>query len=562
MIPAKIEKKTPGYEAYVADVTIGTPPKTYRLKISFSFDDLILYKNLEFESTSYCEVSGGNDLLHIGSEIYRIPIISDPRRTLITDESYCEDCVGILGLGYGSVFWKMWPEMSFSRNNIYLNTINPEFIYNRKGEIHVLNCEYPQIDGSLCKFTGDITFGKKVYSNMKIEFALMDENILLPEAIYDEYMKNKNIYKGDPSKWGKIHLNSTINPFNLFEVNIEKFDKFKSFKNTIKFDIKPENYIRYITNGGKKFGIKPSTTNSLRIGVEGFRNFIFHRSIINSQLILKESTTNDFLSLENIILIGIALWLLMKWIITDINNIEEIGIPYRNRFWSIVFELIGIGITIASYVLPSTLSILSGYLIIYILTGVVLGVTLVFKIASIGISLIKFRKARPVYQSQNSEVFEVNIVRSLTQEVLLLLALWILLIERRLELASTALVLLVNVYIVYRLTFYLVIMTLYSLYKKGREKTPFFMTFLIFVIILYLYQVLATINFFIRPLFVRDFQIYEKVIVPFLIILYFFLVCAAIYMSRIYFRKATTKYLVFFNSKKNNRKDMIEIPEY
>jgi hypothetical protein len=540
MIPTKIELKTAGYESYIADVIIGTPPMTYRLQISFSFDDLILYKNLEFESTSYCEMSGGNDLLHIGSEIYRIPIISDPRKQLITNESYCENCVGILGLGGGSVFWKIWPQLSFSRNSIYLNTINPEFTSNHNGEVYILNCDDPQMDGSLCKFTGNISFGKEVYPNIVIEFKLLDENMYIPQEIYDAYMKNKNIYTS--SKWEEMHIHYNTHSF---QSNIKPYDHFGTFKKTFKIDFNPQKYIRSVINGGKKFGIKISSTNSIQIGVDILKHFIFHKNIYNSEVIIKHIDTTDTLSLVNVILIGILVWLLMKWMITDINSVSEMNVSYKNKFWSIIFELIGIGIAITSYVLPSTLRVLAGYRVLYILSGVFLGITLIFKIISMGISF-SYKKG----YSKRYEVFENTVIRSLTQEILLLFGLWLLLIERRLALTSTALVLIVNVYLIYRITFYLIITTLYSFYKKGKEKTALFLLFYLLVILLYIYQILATINFFIRPIFVRDFQLYENVIVPFLIILYFFIISFAVYMTRLYFKKASS--ILLLNLQKSN----------
>ena len=92
------------------------------------------------------------------------------------------------------------------------------------------------------------------------------------------------------------------------------------------------------------------------------------------------------------------------------------------------------------------------------------------------------------------------------------------LLQRRLEGVSTLLTLAVNVYIIYDLTFYLIIATVYFLYifKNGAsavDNRVRYMGWYFFVLalpIIYVYQILATLNFFAKPLFTRNAQIYEE----------------------------------------------------
>ena len=60
VIPAKIERKRVGREAYVADVYIGTPLAKYRLEVSFDTPDLIIYTDMKEKSTSYSMDGGGS----------------------------------------------------------------------------------------------------------------------------------------------------------------------------------------------------------------------------------------------------------------------------------------------------------------------------------------------------------------------------------------------------------------------------------------------------------------------------------------------------------------------
>ena len=77
-IPAMIDRQIPGYETFVAKMSIGTPPTTYKLQVSFAHDKIVLYDRLNINSVSFSGEFGGNDVIRVGGKSYRVPVVVDP----------------------------------------------------------------------------------------------------------------------------------------------------------------------------------------------------------------------------------------------------------------------------------------------------------------------------------------------------------------------------------------------------------------------------------------------------------------------------------------------------
>jgi hypothetical protein len=302
----------------------------------------------------------------------------------------------------------------------------------------------------------------------------------------------------------------------------------------LKFDIIPEHHFASTTSGPRYVAVKRGDSNELVIGTDILRQYMIHRNAASQTMAFQASTSADALSVENLIFMLVLSVLYARWRITDLNSVIGQDARLRNAWYNLFFEACGVGIAIASYVLPSSLSILTSHRVIYITTGVVIGLSVVFKALSVYRSYTFDENDLEQYEP----IFENNLMRSLTQEVLLLTGLWLVLLERRLEFASTALVLLTNIFLVYVVLFYLFLVIAYVVFTKERSLVPFsFISFVCLLFALLLYQTLIAINFFARPIFVRDYATYEKVLVPFLVMLYMLLATVAMYIVRLYFKK-------------------------
>ena len=557
VIPAKIERRQVGREAYVADVYIGTPLVKYRLEVNFNTPDLIIYTDMKEKSTSYSMDSGGSDVVYIGNRHYRMPLISDPYGDLEPEDSHCVRCRGVIGMRQDSIWWRLWPEISFGRASIVLGSVNAAFLQPSKCTACMVHCTANPLTRSLCETRAYIHAGNESFGHYTIQFALHNGIVRLPAKLYDAYMKGKNVYKDDHSKWPDIKIQmkggnalaaALRGPEGLQRINALNLNA-EHCPEEMTLTVRSSLLVHTLQNHGKIMMLTRDEDDNapIQLGTALFREAIFHRGVTNPVMLVQQSTTNDFLSIENLILLAILIWLLMKWKMTDISISITKEFYRYNRTWNILYEFAAVPITIAAYVLPSTLRVLQDFQTLYIITGVLLGFTLALKVWGVMIVVRTHDRYEHSLKSANHTlILEANLMRTIGHEILILLGMWLLLLERRLEAASTFLVLFVNVYIIYDLSFYLVIISVYYIYlwhypvhwKMAQRDRSWMWSILVFSLpVIYAYQVFATFNFFARPLFVRNSQIYKEVIIPSLIFLYLFLVSGAVYMVQLYMKK-------------------------
>src|SRR3989338_4619081 len=90
--PTIIDKSIDGYETYAVKISIGVPEQTCKMQISFSHDDIIVYKRLDLMSIEYSPEYGGSDILNVQGHHHRVPITLDPYRQTRVPENPCKDC--------------------------------------------------------------------------------------------------------------------------------------------------------------------------------------------------------------------------------------------------------------------------------------------------------------------------------------------------------------------------------------------------------------------------------------------------------------------------------------
>lgn len=514
VLPAKIDQENKGNDVYVVDVLLGKPFRPYRLRVSFSHAGIVLFRDISRLSSTYSFDYTGSDILKIGTGHYRIPVAMSADTT----DKGCLDCDGILGLEMGSVIWRIWPHISFSRATVYLGKQNP--VIDEISDKQTIRCEDPQISGSLCKSRGQLHIPEiGISTETAIDINPTVENIELPAKIYDAYMKGRNIYTDDLSKWPKLR------------VEIPALEN-----KTFQFVISPEHHFASSLNAPRHVAIVRSEGESLSIGTYILRQKIIHKNGLDTTLLLASSSSVDALSLANLFILLFLVVLYSRWRITDLRKPVSSDYDVRNSMFNLFFETAGVGLTIAAYVIPSSLNVLESHIIIYVMTGVILGVSIFFK----AVAVVRSFTFSQIKVSEYESILENSLVRSLTHEIILLTGMWLVLLERRVEYASTALVLFINVYLVYITLYYFFVMLSYIFYQKTRVSTDFvaftFFVFLVFLVIVY--QVLVAVNFFIRPLFVRNYSIYEELLVPALALFYMLLAAIAVYVVQLYVKKS------------------------
>lgn len=565
--PAIVDKSIDGFETYAVKVSIGVPEQTYKLQVSFAYDGIVIYKRLDFLSITYSSDYGGSDVLNIKGQRHRVPMILDPLEQMQIPGNPCKNCDGILGLSGASVVWKIWPNIGFSRGFLSLGKIHREFTMHDQSTLSAVQCYGIPIENYLCKTMGNMSIGH-VNRETPIEFYLEDHNLHLPSYIYDSYMKGRNIYKDDIEKWPKINFRIQPPTTTDFETSIKEYKKMGINTNIemdrgpreITFSLDPKNYVKPKINGARQLNIVRSEGSSVKIGTQVFREFMFNRNAFLNTMIVQAIHTEDYLAIENLVFIFIIVCLLVFWRITDLQqmSISKDEVNIRNTPVNIALEILGVIVSLATYVFPSSLEIVKDYVIVYVFAGIVFGIALYLKLVSV-VTSPSLRKDLnlPVRRVSNRR-FESRMIRSFSQEVLLLTAFWLLLSQRRIETLSTVLVLLVSIYLIYVSSFYSVMMIVYmfQLHVRGKELTTQLRISFSFAILIGLFQGLVTINFFYPPFLLPNSAAYVKLLIPGLLFLYLFIVTFAIYMVRLYINKWKTTlqyYKMFEKEEKGNR---------
>ena len=552
IIKSYIEKFGGINEIYIAEVYIGNPTIKYKLEVRFDYRDIIIYDDLKEISTSFIEFKTNNsilneiesdsrDIVFLSDEKFIFPVISDKYKTLSPSDTKCprKICQGILGLKKDSFLWGLYPEISFTRNSITFGQKGIGFTdsQNLSNEFY---CDIFNSLDILCETNlKSIEFNNKIYNETKIRITLHGNEIYLPKIIYNEYILGKNIYKKKKKLTPiKFNFNDEIS----FELNEGDFLK----------------HLNLIDNNKKLLLLANEEENTVIIGTNLLKHVIINKNTFNSKIILKIHESVDNLSVLNLILILILVWYLSRWKMTNLTILLERQIRFKNSALNLFFEfsvLIFVGL---SFFLPSTWRILKEFPLFYFSIGFVLATFIIFKVISIYIS---------VYILNNNLFYkwdlfiQTSILRNSSQEILNLYSLWLILLERRLEGLSTVLIAIINIYLVYVISFYLLVSLIYILniqeqYKeknrnRGHQDYQKFTSYAIFLFLLMIiiYQALVTVNFFIFPLFTRDFQIYQQLIIPITVLIYILIIIAVSNIVTRYMMKGFFQFLYELKNK-------------
>lgn len=568
VIPAYIyDVPGTGKEVYAATVVVGSPAATRKLQISFEHNKVILHEDAERRSSKYDKKFGGTDIIHLGGKEIRIPIISDPYKKLRVSEIQCPDCEGILGLAEGSVFWRMWPNIAFSRGSITFGAIHKDFHLSANSPNYLLHC-HDDLGGYLCKTNATVKFGVYTYQ-VEMDLDIGQQTIQLPADIYDTYTKGKSFINDDVEKWETIKIYAR-------HPDSEHAKKSKINYGNSKEEYEVEHSTEIKITGPDLISQSPRTARferidlssneggRIRLGTRILRDFVVQKNDLSENAMLHASPSSDHMPAANIyifIVIGAAF---MMWRITDYVDMGSAPANYtsleiesgwrgwvvsrhkqiRNRPITLFFEFaIPILVFVSNAVLESSRNILMSYPLVYWLVWVILIVAAGFKITSLYLSK-SFKqevlgRGRHVQSSNifDSE-FELRIMRNLSQEVILLTGGWILLLPRRIDALSNILVFGVSIYITFTVFSYILLIIFYFSQKKWSDNfnERGILWFLLYNAILTVLQAAASIQYFYPPFMVANTRTYVTLILPLTIFLFILAFILAFYTLKLYVR--------------------------
>ena len=541
-IPVFIDKFNTGHEVYSADVYIGTDPISYRLQIDFSYDKIIIFKDLTEISSTYSHKLGGYDYITFNNhDRHYIPIISDPFGDSLKNPSSfkCKDCIGVLGLSWSSALYRIFGKIAFSNRYITLGGDPSEFLLSKTSggsssrPIHRISCQYGK--DALCLTNhGSLSFGRVSYNNISINIDPSSQDLVLPMNIYNEFMEGKNVYDGDDRPWETITLRSyEKRPWNKGEVRHKE-------EKTLTYEIDGKDFITESKTSMKLLGIKRQSSedhvkngNVVTIGSRVLRNFIIERG--RDGLALMPFDTFDEIDEVNLLFFIILVILLLRWTIVnvDILNMTMDDWNLKYPWFEIFYEWFGVIISIVAIFLPQTFDLLDGHTDLYIGTWFLLGFAV---IAKVYVKAYYSWKDGQNYLLKRFRTHHLRLLNSFLEKIILLTGLWILTLQSRTEGGDSAILFVVNLLLLFTTSFYFKF-ALYDLLTiiafSGYDEDVYrglvlprmskdFGAYMFLTSISYVYQALVLLNFFAKPFFIKDLNLQDRFAIPVLILVYIF----------------------------------------
>jgi len=170
---------------------IGTPPQRYELMISFSTSHSSVEFDLEKRSATY-DRSLRSDLIDLGTGRFRLPIHESRERS--DDDLYsCPQCRGVLGLGYASPLWKMWPSARLHNGILQFSWDSAP------GESPCSPTKSRELDQA-CVAPNAVS-PQGITRNATLLFGFGNSPNVVSDAIYDAYVGDRSLHEF-PWGWG------------------------------------------------------------------------------------------------------------------------------------------------------------------------------------------------------------------------------------------------------------------------------------------------------------------------------------------------------------------------
>jgi hypothetical protein len=528
-------------EFYNAFFIVGTPPVELKLSIDVSTDQIIVFNQLNRESISWSNADS-TDLVIIAAETYRLAITLDPTESLPESANACTGCAGVFGMALSSFMWQIWPYISFTTATITLGKLNGIF------ETHSSMCPFMIIDCdpsdlfSLCKTTAQV-----INFDTPLQITTQSDTIL-PDTIYSAYLNEKNVYSDNINSWDPLFIeffaSHTFNPNSLLPTNVDYATCLQTFNMELTgpdLVVKDGNSLTVL--------LEPSATLPVQLGLSAFRKAIFFRDSINNVAYIKFQKVTPHYSTWNLILFFLAFAFLLRWKVVDSTEIKNSKDERIYNIADVVFQIISIPLYVVGISLSSTRNVLlvDFPLIYWTLLIVIILLFLVDMITVLTtIHIYVFATKRVKLNPQ--EGFRLMLLKNVAHESLLTIAMFLYLLERRLEGISNISNFFILTFMIYNLTYYLILIGFHT-YNQTRKIESLPPSYLIgthfLFILMYLYFSIIWIANYISPLCAYYFtRIQGDLTVLITIFLYVIIFDIVAYMTRFYMMDVIRKFKV------------------
>ncbi len=599
IIPAKLVKGAESHlRSYVVSLYVGAPPELLDFEVTFKHGMYVIYRDQARHSMSFDPSRGGSELVYFGDQRFRVNMNYDPQREIYPEHNSCASCHGMMGLGRGSFFWQIFPDASFTSASVTAGDFNPVLMKNdgrnRFPEVCkgcLIRCSPPITGyGSLCdtgirvkslgnagnKEEAEELCGKKYY---RIALSVDSPITYLPRDIYDYYIRGKNLYSDDVSDWGDIVVSlDPTGPDEPFASHAKSrgFDA-EGCDRPMEVGISPEYLVSAFESSGMKLLIMPNEDeedDTIRLGNSLWNHFIFYVSPSGEYAYVQSHSVHASVSPVLLALFVVLFVYLARWKLSSVDmGINTRVLQMRTDSLDLFFLITGPILSGFAIFLPITTDIMADFPFLYAVSVAIWGVSvllilLVTVVSFFYLNMLRNRSAR----INRHRLFQLNMMRNVAQETVLMIGLWVSVIDAREEGISTFLTALTNVYIVYNITAHTVLFLLYSVFYSRKVITErldgygggggtgrvvvggggwradriSFLWVLVFIYLALLlgFQVFASYVYFVTPLLFRNSQLYTPLILPTLLLVYLFIIGLAIFVVTLLINRAIKVVLI------------------
>ena len=564
VIPAQlVQGKNPGERAFAIDMWVGTPPQLLTFEITFKHGIFILYRNQKLHSSTFSERGGLNDFFYVGTQKNRMKFDYDPTRIARGEESHCNACHGMLGLGAGSFFHQIWPDILYTKNSVMLEKFNQPFESEKKGCLVSCDVDRPEI--SICSTRAVLLNYLGIESTeYKVDFSLDNPNTYLPRHLYDRFMQGRNVYDKEAQKWPPMKLKvsriDNQDPHEKADMLSKGINTDHSV-DTMTINFEPDDFIREVASNHKVLLLHPNENGdntTITLGNSILNDFSLYKSVTGRYLFIFVNEVPPHLSAGLLVLFLIIFTYWLIWKLTFDRQSKQRQNVKKITFFGMFLEITAPFLTLTALLLPFPRNVMESFPALRI--GVI--VIFVYAVVVKAIYLFYVLSGR---LSKNSyyHIFKVNFLRNLSHEIILMIGLWVSVLERRTEGVGNFLTLIINFFILYTISYYFILFLEFQIYSgtnasQGADGSYSltWLSIMISVPLLLGFQVFATHFFFATPIILRSAQLYEELILPTLILTYILLVILARYIVSAYFHK-----LVVFLFDQNHPHELPSNPE-
>ena len=532
--------------------------KPLKFQVSFKHNDQILLYNPLEQSVSYSsEVP--SELFYFGSKAYRLGV----RLGNASERTGCPDCKGILGMGPDSVYWDIWPSISFSYGGIHLGDDKDSFLMDLDPKDTKRFCELEKLECQ--RDVVGICTTEALYKNTSYRLRFDGDHpyLYVPLAVYQDYFRAKNVYRDVLSTWEPLEFVIPSKHFHSLHEICDHDDEFQ-LGGGYRFDFGHTELVFVEHDGTAHIMVKPHPheNDTIELGIQLWRRFMIRKTTAfsnNGHVLLKKNIVQQHASTLNLVFIVILAVSWIRWNLTGmpgtfVLDVENV-IYYVTEFAAMIIGII-------SCCLSSTTSVLlPDYTGFYVLCVIAIGLSIVFEV----VAMVVFYRLPPPEKQRLKHLhnwFLCNVTRNVSHQLIIVVAINLLMVEQRTESIAIILTVIASLIAIYLMFYYLFSISAYFMYiifdranlpEITADQKLVSSLVIVYVIAAVVYVVLSTQLFFLGPFLERIAAVYID-LVPFVIyVAYIALVIAAVFSHTAHHHQQTRVALF------KHRKELLKI---